>query len=121
MLLAKEHLRGGGVLGLLGDRLTARDKEVGARFFGRPAPFPAGPYLLAQALDAPLVAFFGAYQGGNRYGIRFERLDLRNTDTGSLATVGAASFAAQLEAACRATPYNWFNFYDFWARATPDA
>ena len=24
-------------------------------------------------------------------------------------------YVAQLEALCRETPYNWFNFFDFWA------
>ncbi len=23
-------------------------------------------------------------------------------------------YAAELERACRAHPYNWFNFFDFW-------
>jgi hypothetical protein len=25
-----------------------------------------------------------------------------------------AQYVAQLERYCRAAPYNWFNFYDFW-------
>jgi len=34
-------------------------------------------------------------------------------------------YAATLESLCREAPYNWFNFYDFWAEAdaspSPDA
>ncbi len=26
-------------------------------------------------------------------------------------------YVAMLEALCREAPYNWFNFYDFWADA----
>jgi predicted LPLAT superfamily acyltransferase len=26
-------------------------------------------------------------------------------------------YVATLEALCREAPYNWFNFYDFWADA----
>jgi predicted LPLAT superfamily acyltransferase len=28
---------------------------------------------------------------------------------------------ATLETLCRELPYNWFNFYDFWADADADA
>jgi predicted LPLAT superfamily acyltransferase len=30
-------------------------------------------------------------------------------------------YVATLEALCRAAPYNWFNFFDFWADADADA
>ena len=28
-------------------------------------------------------------------------------------------YVSTLEALCREAPYNWFNFYDFWADAEP--
>jgi predicted LPLAT superfamily acyltransferase len=30
-------------------------------------------------------------------------------------------YVAILEALCREAPYNWFNFYDFWADDAPAA
>ena len=29
------------------------------------------------------------------------------------------AYIARLEALCRAAPYNWFNFHDFWAEDAP--
>ena len=29
-------------------------------------------------------------------------------------------YAALLESLCRETPFNWFNFYDFWADDAPE-
>jgi len=63
----------------------------------------------------------GIYLGGNRYRIHFEPLaDFSSIPTGQR---GAATQAAMkryvglLEQHCRETPYNWFNFFDFWEPA----
>ena len=63
----------------------------------------------------------GLYHGGRRYELRFAELadfaavPVENRD----AAVRAAleRYVATLEALCRELPYNWFNFYDFWADA----
>jgi predicted LPLAT superfamily acyltransferase len=50
----------------------------------------------------------------------FEQVaDFSATSIGSrrLAVVAAIErYAAVLEHYCRTDPYNWFNFFDFWAR-----
>jgi predicted LPLAT superfamily acyltransferase len=68
----------------------------------------------------------GLYQGGNRYELRFVELaDFRpEVPTGGLDVdqrVRAAMerYVALLGALCVESPYNWFNFYDFWG--TDDA
>jgi predicted LPLAT superfamily acyltransferase len=56
----------------------------------------------------------GVYRGGNRYALRFELL--ADFGAGAATPEGAlAAYVACLERHCRAAPYNWFNFYDFWA------
>ena len=35
----------------------------------------------------------------------------------SLVAAALARYVATLEALCREAPYNWFNFFDFWADA----
>ena len=41
--------------------------------------------------------------------------ELGKGDRNAAAAAAAQSFAARLEAYCRIAPYNWFNFFDFWA------
>ena len=60
----------------------------------------------------------GLYLGGNRYAIHFERLadfsDVDRPGREAAFEFAVADYAACLERHCRAAPYNWFNFFDFW-------
>jgi len=62
----------------------------------------------------------GLYAGGARYDVLFEPLadfSERLSDPAERERrIRAAleSYVARLEALCRAYPYNWFNFHDFW-------
>jgi predicted LPLAT superfamily acyltransferase len=64
------------------------------------------------------VLMFGLYRGGNRYDVHFERLaDMKSIDLAQrdvLIEQSLRRYVARLEHYCRAAPYNWFNFYDFW-------
>ena len=42
--------------------------------------------------------------------------DFGKDDRNATATALVRSYAARLEAYCRLAPYNWFNFFDFWAK-----
>ncbi len=115
-----ERLAAGEIVAMLGDRcVSADDKTVAARFFGRDAVFPQGPLLLAQSLGVPVMLFAGVYEGGARYTVRFEPLcePYAGGRAGRSAWVqeSAQRYAGRLERLCRLSPYNWFNFYDFWA------
>lgn len=116
----------GALIGLLADRARPAESVHAVEFFGRPAPFPVGPYLLASVLRLPIVLCFGLYRGANRYDLYFELFadELRLARNGRAAQLGdwAQRFAARLEHHTRTAPYNWFNFYDFWhRRAAPGA
>ena len=90
-------------------------------FLGSPAPFPAGPFILAASMAAPVVLFYGLRTGPRRYRIRFqpfaERLVLRRASRAEDLRHWVAAYAAALETACRAHPFNWFNFFPFWDQA----
>lgn len=121
LMQAREVIEQGGSIGILGDRIAFDDKNVECRFFGEPARFPAGPLLVADLLDAPVVMFFGLYLGGRRYRIHLEVLRdgkrlARETRWEEIA-VWAQRYAERLEHHTREAPFNWFNFYDFWERA----
>lgn len=133
MLTLRQWLDDGGVAGLLADRRlpvqSQRSSTWTLPFLGEPASFSDGPFRLAALLRRPVVFMTGLYHGGACYELRFARLadfstlpSGRSADRAGVdAAVEAAlqAYVAQVEALCRETPYNWFNFFDFWARPEP--
>ena len=119
MLEVKEWIDGGGMIGILGDRIVHGEKLVRAPFLGADAAFPAGPFIIASILKVPVVLFFGLNHGGRRYEIHFEVLthgiDVGRPERDAAIQDQVGKFAERLEHYCRLAPYNWFNFYDFWA------
>jgi predicted LPLAT superfamily acyltransferase len=109
MLAVRDALDRGELVALLADRSLRDDREVECAFLGATAGFPRGPFQLAGLLDAPVVLFSATHRAGGRYDVRFDTLPAGTTEA------RARAFAAWLEGRCRASPYNWFNFYDFWA------
>jgi predicted LPLAT superfamily acyltransferase len=61
----------------------------------------------------------GLYHGGNRYELRFlELADFRavaSADVDVQVREALQRYVQELESLCRETPFNWFNFFDFWA------
>lgn len=117
-LRVREALAAGELVGMLGDRAIDGDRVVRVGFLGRDALLPAGPVLLAAALQAPVILFSGIHLGNRRYRIGFEllaeRVALGRESWQADVTAWVQRYAERLEAVCRAHPYNWFNFYDFW-------
>lgn len=116
-----ERVKAGAWVALLADRAVGPDPHQSLPFFGRPAPFPMGPFRLAAILRRPVFFMTGLYRGGNRYDIHFERLaDFSEAGPGQRDTVihqAQQRYAQLIEQYCRLAPYNWFNFYDFWEGA----
>jgi hypothetical protein len=121
MLAAREVLDRAGVVGLLADRAVRGERMVTAAFLGHPAPFPGGPMILAAVLRAPVVLGFGLWLGPRRYLLRFEEfapaIDLPRAGRDAALAGWVARYAARLSEVCRAHPYNWFNFFEFWEEA----
>ena len=130
MLAIRDWLDSGGVVGLLADRALpaaggdARTDTLWLPFLGHEAPFGLGPFRLAQLLRRPVIFMAGLYNGGRHYELRFEPL----ADFSAVAAGGGRelalheavrAFAARLEAICRESPFNWFNFHDFWHEESP--
>jgi predicted LPLAT superfamily acyltransferase len=123
-----QRVGAGELLAIAGDRTPVRSSGLvtAVEFLGAPAWFPVGPYILAHALRVKLLALF-CLPEGDGYRMRFELLREQVTlparRTGRRAEALrdlAAQFAARLEEHTRRAPYQWFNFYDFWAVAAPD-
>ncbi len=120
VLKVREALEQGSVVGLMVDRARPGDRMVTVNFLGSEAQFPAGPWLLAAALKVPVMVVFGVWRGEDRYEARVEMLaetiELpRATRDAELVRLVQA-YADRLAAQVRGAPYNWLNFFDFWAR-----
>ena len=120
LLKVKEAIDSGTSVGLLGDRILGEgnEKTVICTLLGEPVKMSTAPVLLASALKVPLIVFFGIYLGGNRYKIRFELLAeeviLNRKTRQQDIQAYTQKYVDILEKQILETPYNWFNFYDYW-------
>ena len=121
MIKVQERLERGDWVGMLGDRRLHESGAVSVRFLGESAALPTAPFRIAALIGRPLVLMVALYRGSNRYDLYFERLlempKLDRSRRDAMIREGAARYAQRLEHYCRLAPYNWFNFYDFWADA----
>ena len=110
-------LRDGGIVSMPGDRVFGSQKTFACPFFGDPAPFPAGPFILAAQRSVPIAAVFVMKEGVRRYRIFVRQLGEKldpALPSRARAQAMALEFAACLEGVVRQYPTQWFNFYDFW-------
>ena len=119
MLRVRALLDEGVFVGMLGDRTPGGEATQTVEFLGGGARFPLGPMRLAALLQRKVFFMAGVYCGANRYRVMFEELaDFSGVDRGEREEAIRAAvvrYARRLEDYCRQYPYNWFNFFDFWA------
>jgi predicted LPLAT superfamily acyltransferase len=119
VLRVREALDAGAVVGLMVDRARAGERTVAVNFLGGTARFPASPWLLAASLKVPVMTVFGLWRGGDRYEAHVEMLaesvDLPRANRDAALQAVVQGYADRLAARVRAAPYNWLNFFDFWA------
>lgn len=123
VLAIQQALAEGAMVALLVDRARPDEPAIAAPLLGSAAAFPTAPWLIANALKAPVVLAFGLYRGGNRYDLRFESfaeaVDIPRRGRAELLSALIHRYAGRLEHHLRDAPYNWFNFYDFWHSQDP--
>jgi len=120
-MMMQDRVEAGELLVIVGDRVPAHDsgRTTEAQFLGSTAPFAQGPYVLAHALGCPVYLFFclKEEQGYKLYFEPFaERIELPRRERAQHLAAWAQRYASRLEHYCRKAPYQWFNFFDFWAR-----
>jgi len=123
-LAMRDAAQDGALIGVLGDRARPGEATRAADFLGAPAQFPVAPYLIASALELPVVLSFGLYRGGNRYDVYFEtlaeRIVIPRAERAARLAEWTQRYAARLQHYTQLDPYNWFNLYDFWHRPAAD-
>lgn len=118
LMQMQEAVENGYFVGMLGDRVTESERKTECILLNDKANFPSSPILLASILKVPVILFFGLYQGGNRYDIHVELLseciEIERKNREKEVQVWTQKVVSRLEHYIRLSPYNWFNFYDFW-------
>ena len=120
-LQAHDALARGGVVAILADR-TDGAANLPVRFLDRKTTMPIAPHILAARSSAPVLMFFGLYDGGNRYLIKFVECGAtaEPRSRGAELQPMVDNYAAVLEQYARSYPLNWFNFYPYWAASEPE-
>jgi lauroyl/myristoyl acyltransferase len=115
-LLLLEALRAGEIVALQGDRPRAGGRMVEVPLFGRPFPLPVGPATLARAAGVKLVPVFVFRERRLTYRCAVQPpIEVpRTADKGADVAEAARRFAAELEAAIRSRPHQWFCFRKVW-------
>ncbi|MBR9970181.1 glycosyltransferase family 2 protein [Magnetospirillum sulfuroxidans] len=118
----KERVERGEWIAIAGDRVPvlSSGRVVAVDFFAQPAAFSVGPWVLAAVLDCPVHLLFCRRSGPAQWTMTLElfaaRVALpRGQRTEALRQLIQA-YAARLEQHSRLDPYQWYNFFDFWAK-----
>jgi len=104
-------LRRGEAVAVQGDRALGNRGDVAVPFFGRPAPFPVGPFRLASASGAAVVPAFCTLGADHKYAVA--ALEPIAVAPGGEEDALRA-WVSLLEDVVRARPTQWFNFFDIW-------
>jgi KDO2-lipid IV(A) lauroyltransferase len=104
-------LRRAEVVAMQADRATGERGDAAVPFFGAPAAFPLGPFLLARASGAPVVPAFCLMTDDGRYRVAIEP-PIRVAPGGEHAALRTT--VGLLERVVRGHPTQWFNFFDVW-------
>ena len=120
----EDEVANGALLFIAGDRIPIESQAtVDVNFFGDMASFPIGGIILANLFHCPLLQMTCAHDNSNflaRYKVRFDRLServsltriKRKTEIKELVDL----YAQGLERTIRQSPFDWFNFYEFWKK-----
>lgn len=113
-----EHLQGGGMIGIMADRLTKGEASIECDFLGGKVNLPLSPWQLTAVLKVPVVLCFGLFEGGNKYSIYIEQLSdgiiVKRSERKEKLQEYSQSYLDRISFYIKKAPHNWFNFYDFW-------
>jgi lauroyl/myristoyl acyltransferase len=110
-------LEEGGIVAAHGDR-DFNDQGWPVAFFGAPAKFPPGPFLLAARANAVLVPTFFLVQPNRAFHVIYEPIiDVVGPEpVEERAAAALRTWIGCLERRIREFPEQWYCFYPFWQR-----
>ena len=113
----------GELVAILGDRSEGSGPVAEVDFLGGRVSLPTSPYVLASVLGCPIYFVAALYEAPNRYSLHCEpfaeSIVLPRGQRSTAVVPWVQRYADRLEHYCRLSPYNWFNFFDYWSEAAP--
>lgn len=96
------------------DRFRPGNRTLTHTFLGAPAQFPAGPFILASKLKAPVSFVFAFKESDFHY--NFYATPIRTYEGRGTQGIDFMinDYVAELEKGVHQYPAQWFNYYDFW-------
>ena len=126
VIILQQCIEDGGLVVIAGDRTSATtiDSYFMFPFLGEKTPFATGPFILARILGAPCYTVFGLRHKTMAfiptYKMYVKKLTIpQNTGRKERQVVTeyiAQQFITELECHAIKNPYQWYNFYNFWAK-----
>jgi predicted LPLAT superfamily acyltransferase len=124
LILIRQALDNGELIAIHGDRFLEGMKTLKAKFLGKEARFPEGPFYLALRMNAP-VSFAFAMKSGRRhyhfYATPPKKYDIPQGKriTQEHLRPMLEDYIAAVEGMLKNYPEQWFNYYDFWQKFNP--
>ena len=131
VVLLEERLAAGEMVTIAGDRTSGNETGTILKipFLGEEAPFSNGIFYLAVLVNVPVYFIFAIRQGDlsikPKYDMYVHKNDLFPANTAERASRKeryqqssrmACSYAALLERYTKRHPFQWYNFFNFWAK-----
>ena len=108
----QDAIRGGGLVVMAGDRLSAGSKAtLRHRFMGRECLWPKGVFVFAKLMEAPVFFATCVRTGWNSYEAHFERYCGDPSDGAAM----LSAYVSFLEREVSLHPGQWYHFHEFFA------
>ena len=104
--LSKNHL-----ICFTGDRYFENSKTMTAELLGKETRFPAGTFMIASRLKAPVAFVYVMKEPRLHYHLYTRRApEFKHRDAQSVLN----AYTQNLNSMLKKYPYQWFNYFDFW-------
>ncbi len=118
MVPIKDALNHNEIVCFHGDRVFDSSR-VSIPFLGEPAEFPIGPFQIAAITGAPIITVFmlktSMYHFTTTASTPIYFDDITRENREAHIKKAMESYVSFMENIVKKHPYQWFNFYDFWA------
>ena len=114
IFLMNSALDNGESVSIPADRVVEGQRTVTCDFFGCPAEFPLGPFVLAAQRDVAVLTIHVLKESVKKYHIFIEQIQGQGNTIREKAADIARQYVASIETVLRKYPEQWFNYYEFW-------
>jgi len=123
LITIRQALDRGELIAIHGDRFMEGMKTLTAKFLGRDARFPEGPFYLALRMNAPISFAFAMKEGSSHYHFYATPPKIYKIPEGKRISREHLipvlhDYIQALENMLKKYPEQWFNYYDFWEKKT---